>query len=59
MPQIIDRLADDYESVTVPVESVPGVRVLVAAGFLLPHIAVYTLLVADGAVEAIYLDIDD
>lgn len=37
MPQVIDRLAEDYEVVTLPVTAMPGVRVLVATGFLVPQ----------------------
>lgn len=58
IPPIIDRLAQDYETATTVVPSLTGVRVLLAAGFLVPHVSVYTTLAADGAVELIYLDID-
>ncbi|HYZ99457.1 MAG TPA: hypothetical protein VE575_11945 [Acidimicrobiales bacterium] len=58
LPRIIDRLAQDYESVTLAVPSRPGLRVLITAGALVPTVAVYTVLAADGAVEIISLDID-
>jgi hypothetical protein len=57
-PSIIDRLAQDCETTTTVVPSLPGIRMLVAAGFLVPDRSVYTTLAADGAVELIYLDID-
>jgi hypothetical protein len=46
------------ETATTVVPSLTGVRVLAAAGFLAPHVSVFTTLAADGAVELIYLDID-
>lgn len=59
IPAIIDHLAEDFDSVTLTVEGVPGVRVLVTAGILVPFIAVYAVAAVDGAVDIIHLDIDD
>jgi hypothetical protein len=59
IPPIIDRLAEDYETATTMVPSLPGVRVLVSAGFLVPYMSVYTVVAADGAVEIVYLDLSD
>ena len=58
IPTIIDALAEDYEAATLAVEAVPGIRVLIAAGVLVPHLAVYTVLAADDAIEIVYLEID-
>src|SRR5262245_41514567 len=58
MAQVVDRLAEEYDDVTLPVTDMPGVRVLVAAGFLVPQLAVYAVRAADGGVDIIYLDID-
>ncbi len=38
---------------------VPEVRVLIATGMLVAHVALYVVLGDDGAVEIIYLEIDD
>jgi hypothetical protein len=59
LPTILDRLAEDYESATLAVPSLPGVRVLIAAGALVPTFAVYTVVAADEAVEVIHLELDD
>lgn len=59
LPPIIDRLAEDYECSTLAVPSLPGVRVLITAGALVPTVAVYTVVAADDAVEVIYLELDD
>lgn len=59
LPPLIDVLALDYEAATVEFQDVPGVRALIAAGVLVPHLALYVVLAADGAVEIIYLDVDN
>ncbi len=59
IPPIIDRLAGNYESVTLVVPEAPEVRVHLTTGALVPYMAIYTVLATDGAVEIIYLDIDD
>lgn len=59
IPPLIDLLAEDYEGTTLAVPDVPGVRVLVATGVLVAHLALYVILADDGAVEIIYLEIDN
>ena len=59
MPPLIDVLALDYESATLEVRDVPEVRVLIATGVLVAHVALYVVLGDDDAVEIIYLEIDD
>lgn len=59
MPPLIDLLALDYEAATLEVAEVPGIRVLIAAGVLVPHLALYVVVAEDDAVEIIYLEIDD
>ena len=59
MPPLIDLLALDYEATTLEVKDVPGVRVLIAAGVLVARLALYVVLTGDGAVEIIYLEMDD
>jgi hypothetical protein len=59
MPPLIDLLALDYEAATLEVKDVPEVRVLIATGVLLAHLALYVVLADDNAVEIIYLEIDD
>ena len=58
MPRLIERLATDYEDVTLPVESEPGLRVLVTSGILVRYIAVYATVAADGAVDILGLEVD-
>ena len=59
LPPIIDRLAEDFESATLAVEGVAGVRVLITAGRLVGYVAIYSILTAEGAVEIVYLEVDD
>lgn len=59
IPPLIDLLAVDYEAATVEVEGVRDVRVLIATGVLVGHLALYVVLADDDAVEIIYLEIDD
>ena len=59
LPRVIDRLADDYERVTLEVEEVPGVSVLVTAGRLVRGLSVYCVLGGDDNVEIIYLELED
>lgn len=59
MPPLIDLLALDYEATTLEVKDVSGVRVLIAAGVLVARLALYVVLAGDGAVEIIYLEMDD
>lgn len=58
MPALIDLLAVDYQAATLEVSGVPGVRVLIASGVLVTHLALYLVLAGD-AIEIIYLEIDD
>lgn len=58
LPAVIDRLADDFERVTLEVEDVPDVRVLIASGHLVERLAVYSVLTSDDSIEVIYLEID-
>lgn len=58
IPSIIDRLAENFESVTLAVGEVPHVRVLILAGVLVARIAIYSVLAPDNAVEIVFLDID-
>ena len=59
LPPLIDLLAENYEGATLAVPDVPDVRVLIATGVLVAHLALYVILADDGAVEIIYLEIDD
>jgi len=59
IPSLIDVLAADYEAATLEVPGVPEVRVLIATGVLVAYIALHVVLAADGAVDIIYLDIDN
>lgn len=55
----MDALADDYEATTLEVRGLLSVRTLIAAGSLIPRLALYVTLDADDAVEIIYLQFDD
>ena len=57
LPAIIDLLAEDFERRTLPVADDPEIRVLVAAGVLVPFVAVFAVLAADDGVEVIYLEL--
>ena len=59
IPAIIDRLADLYESSTTPLFEGSEIRVLITAGLLVNFMAVYVVLAPDGAVEMIYIEIDN
>jgi hypothetical protein len=58
MPRIIDRLADDFETATLPVDEEPRIRMLIASGSLVAFIVVYATLAADGAVEILSLELE-
>jgi len=58
IPPLIDLLAQDYEGATLDVPGVPDVRVLIAKGVLVSHLALYVVLPDDDSVEIIYLEID-
>jgi hypothetical protein len=57
MPAIIDRLADAYETSTLPVADDPEIRVLITAGILVEYVAVFVVLAGDDAAEVIYLEL--
>jgi hypothetical protein len=59
MPGVIDRLAESYESSTVPIAAGSEIRVLITSGHLVEFMAVYAVLDADGVVQIIYLEIGD
>ena len=58
IPPLIDLLAEDYQGATLEVPGVPNVRVLIATGVLVAHLALHVVLADDSAVEIIYLEID-
>lgn len=57
IPPIIDRLAGDYENFELPVQSLPGIRVLITGGALVSIIAVYAVLATDGSVTDLVLEV--
>ena len=58
MPRIIDRLADDFETATLPVDEEPRIRMLIASGSLVAFLVVYATIAADGVVEILSLDVE-
>ncbi len=59
IPPFIDVLAVDFEASTLEVKDVPVVRVLIATGVLVAHLALCAVLADDDAVEVVNLEIDD
>ena len=57
MPAVIDRLAESYDSSTVPIVAGSEIRVLITSGHLVEFMAVYTVLDVDGVVQIVYLEI--
>jgi hypothetical protein len=57
LPTAIDLLAEDLIGRTSPVAEDPEIRVLVAAGVLVPFVAIYAVLAADDAVEIIFVEL--
>ena len=57
LPTAIDLLAEDFVGRTSPVAKDPEIRVLVAAGVLVPFVAIYAVLAADDAVEVIFVEL--
>lgn len=58
MPSVIDRLASNFEGVTIPAVRVSDVRLLITAGVFGRHLAFYVALAPDGWIEILYLEID-
>lgn len=56
-PRLRDRLAADFEGSTMPTDD-PEVRVAIGAGTIIPYVALYACIAADGAVEVFWLSID-
>lgn len=57
MPAVIDLLAAEFETRTVPVADDPEIRVLITAGILVPFMSIYAVLAADDSVDIIYLEL--
>ncbi len=58
MPRIINQLADDFETATLPVDEEPRIRMLIASGSLAAFIVAYATIVADGADEIVSLELE-
>ena len=58
MPRIIDRLADDFETATLPVDGELRIRMLIASGSLVAFVVVYATIATDGAVEILSLELE-
>ena len=59
LPTIVERFAAQFESLPEAVEGVPEARVVVGTGEVVRAFVVYGLLLTDGAVELIGVDIDN
>lgn len=58
MPRLIDRLAEDYEGSTLRLDEIPQIRMLITTGMMVPYIIIYATTAADGAIEVLYLELD-
>lgn len=58
LPAIVERFATDFEGLPEFVDGVAVARVLVATGRLVQAVAVYGLLMADGSIELIGIELD-
>ena len=58
VPRLRDRLAEDFEGNTLPVEGHRPIRVLIAAGSLVSSIALYAYVDRSDTVAVIALDVE-
>lgn len=58
LPAVVDRFATDFEGLPEIVDGFPGGRMFIARGLLVRAFAVYGLLVADGSIELIGVELD-
>lgn len=58
IPAIVERFATGFDDLPEIVDGVAAGRMLIAAGVLVPVFVVFGVLVADGSVEIIGIDID-
>lgn len=56
---MIERFATGFDELPEAVPGVPTARVIVGAGMVVRYYVVYALLVDDGAIEVIGIDIED
>ncbi|MCA1705063.1 MAG: hypothetical protein LC808_18100 [Actinobacteria bacterium] len=58
LPDVVERFATDFDGLPEVVEGFSGGRMLIARGLLVRAFAVYGLLIDDGAIELIGIDLD-
>lgn len=58
IPRILERLATDLDGCTVAVAGAEDVRVLITSGMLVPQIAAYIVVRADGSADLLGLEIE-
>jgi hypothetical protein len=58
LPAIVERFATGFEGLPEVIEGLPAARVLVATGRLVPAVAVFGLLAADGSIDLIGVELD-
>jgi hypothetical protein len=58
MPLVIERLATDLEGSTTVVAGADDVRLLITSGLLVRHIAAYAIVLDDGSVDLVALEIE-
>ena len=59
LPTIVERFAVHFDALPEAVEGVPDARVVVGTGEVVRAFVVYGLLLTDGAIELIGVDIDN
>lgn len=58
LPVVVERLATDLEGLPEIVEGFPGGRMFISGGLLVRAFAVYGLLMTDGSIELMGIELD-
>lgn len=58
LPPVVDRFATDFEALPEIVDGFAAARMLIAPGLLVRAFAVYGLLLPDGSIELIGIEVD-
>ena len=58
MPKIIEALAADHLTATLPVDDAADVRMLITNGLMVAFIVVYVVVAPDGSIEILSLDLE-
>jgi hypothetical protein len=58
LPPIVERFAPGFDDLPEVVAGLPAARVLIASGILVRGVAVYGLLVSDGRIDLVGVELD-